>query len=143
MSNQSIRIGFVIINENYKTELESENGHRRTAFKWIVENNLKEEYYKVLGKNGIYDEEDFLMEYIGAIKLYAYGGNLYCAIPRVLNICKKNIENYFEKLGYKIINNGIYSEEKTKVKILKNDYNKTIIKKFNKEYMYNPLKDGD
>jgi len=102
-----------------------------------------EKFNEVLGKNGIYDEEDFLMEYIGAIKLYAYNGKLYCMIPKSLNICRIYFENYFEKLGYKVISNGIYDEEKTKIKVLKNEYNRTILKKHNNNYIYNPLKDGD
>ena len=143
MKEPSIKIGFIIINERYKMELESENGHRRTAFKWIKQNKLISEYNSVLGTNGIYDEEDFLMEYIGAIKLYAYDGKLYCVIPKILNICKNYFEKYFEKLGYEVISHGVYNEEKPKMKYLKNEYNKTIVKKFNKDLMYNPLKDGD
>lgn len=83
------------------------------------------------------------MEYIGAIKLYAYDGKLYCAIPKILNICKNYFENYFEKLGYEVIIHGVYNEEKSKVKVYKSDYNKTLVKKFNNNYIYNPLKDGD
>ena len=77
MKEPSIRIGFIIFNEGYKYELQSLNGHRKTAFNWIKKNNLIEKFYEVLGTNGIYDEEDFLMEYIGAIKLYGYS-EIFC-----------------------------------------------------------------
>ena len=143
MKEPSIKIGFIIFNEGYKFELRSENGHRKTAFNWIRNNNLLKEYYSVLGTNGIYDEEDFLMEYIGAIKLYAYDGKFYCVIPKILNISKNYYETFFEKLGYEVISHGVYNEEKPKIKCFKNEYNKTIVKKFNKNLMYNPLKDGD
>lgn len=124
-------------------QLPSENGHRKTAFNWIKQNNLMNVYINVLGTNNIYDEEDFLMEYIGAIKLYAYCGELYCWVPKIPDINKNFFRDYYEKLGYKIIGNNICDLEKTKVKILKNEYNRTIMKKNNNQYIYNPLKDGD
>ena len=143
MREPHLKIGFIIFNNDWKEELRSINGHRKTAFEWIKKNNLLDVFKSVLGTNRIYDEEDFLMEYIGAIKLYAYDGKLYCVIPKILNICKNYFEKYFEKLGYEVISHGGYNEEKPKMKYLKNEYNKTIVKKFNKDLMYNPLKDGD
>ena len=142
MKEPSIRIGFVIFNEGWKQELRSQNGHRRTAFKWIKDNNMLNTYYQVLGSNNIYDEEEFLIEYIGAIKLYAYDGNFYCRIPRMYSPEKSYLKRYYSMLGYRIISDGIYNEEEPKIKTLTYQYNKTVVKS-NIGLMYNPVRDGD
>ena len=142
MREPNIRIGFIIFNNDWKEELPSNNGHRRTAFNWIRDNKLMNVYKDIIGNNNIYDEEDFLIEYIGAIKLYAYRGNFYCRIPRTYSPEKSYLKRYYANLGYKIISNGIYDEEKTKEKVLTYQYNRTIIKS-NTGLIYNPVKDGD
>lgn len=142
MREPSIKIGFIIFNEGWKQELQSKNGHRRTAFKWIMNNNLINVYKNVVGSNDIYDEEDFLIEYIGAIKLYAHNGVFYCRIPRKYSPEKSYLKKYYSALGYKIISSGVYDEEKHKVKCLNYQYNRTVINSNNK-LIYNPVRDGD
>ena len=142
MKELSIRIGFIIFNQGWKQELQSKNGHRKTAFNWIRDNNMLETYKSMLGKNNIYDEEDFLIEYIGAIKLYAYSGHFYCRIPRIASPEKSYLKRYYSNLGYKIISDGIYDEKKPKVKVLSYEYNRTVVKS-KTGLMYNPMRDGD
>lgn len=141
MRDPKLKIGFIIFNPDWREELPTKDGHRKTAFNWIMKNQLKDVYNSVLGNNGIYDEEDFLIEYIGAIKLYAYMGNFYCVVPRIFNPEKSYLKRYYENLGYGIISDGIYDEEKPKTKVYQ--YNKTIISNNRKELVYNPLRDGD
>lgn len=143
MENPTLRIGFIILHPKYRCELEKTNGHRITALKWIRDNGLLELFYKVLNTENIYDEEDFLIEYIGAIKLYAYGGNFYCKMPRIYNSSKKYYKEFYESLGYKIIGDEFYLEEKPKTKVYKYQYNKTVINTIDNNLIYNPLKDGD
>lgn len=138
----NIRIGFIIFNEDWKEELPKENGHRKTAYNWIKNHNMLKLYEKVLGTNGINDEEDFLIEYIGAIKLYANRGNLYCRIPRMCSPEKSYLKRYYASLGYKIISDRVYDEEKPKIKTLTYEYNRTVINK-NNILRYNPVRDGD
>lgn len=144
MKEPTVRFGFIIINPNWKSELEWVNGHRNTACKWIRNNHLEELYKSVYGTNNIYDEEDFLINYIGAIKLYAYCGTHYCYIPRGVNPDKSYLKHYFKQLGYVIT--GVYDmeEKEANMKVKKFDYpyNKTVINKNNK-YYYNPYRDGD
>lgn len=143
MKEPTIDIGFIIFNEDWKEELVWKNGHRKTAFEWIKKHNFMELYNSIKGQNGIYDEEDFLVEYIGAVKLYAYRGNLYCSIPRMCDPNKSYLKHFFEAKGYQIVEAHSY-EEKQKQKVLTYEYpyNKTIINSQN-GMMYNPYRDGD
>ena len=142
MRDPKIRIGFIIFNNDWKEELSSGNGHRKTAWEWIRKHNLTDLYNKTIGKNNIYDEEDFLIEYIGAIKLYGYRGRFYCRIPRMRDPIKSYLKRYYTNLGYTIISDGIYEEEKPKTKVYTYQYNKTIINNNNKN-IYNPIREGD
>lgn len=142
MKEPNIKIGFIIFNDDWKEELPSNNGHRKAAFNWIQRNYMLDVFNSVLGSNNIYDEEDFLIEYIGAIKLYACRGDFYCRIPRLSSPEKSYLKRYYANLGYKVISDGIYDEEKTKVKVLSYEYNKTVINN-NNRLIYNPAKDGD
>lgn len=140
MKEPDIRVGFIIFNEEWKEQLITYEGHRKTAFNWIKQHNLINTFKQVVGKNEIYDEEDFLIEYIGAVKLYASNGKFYCRIPRMIDPNKSYLKKYYSNLGYKIISDGIYDEEKPKVYVYQ--YNKTVINN-NNVLMYNPVKDGD
>lgn len=144
MKEPTIRIGFIIINPNWKSEVVWDNGHRNTAVKWIRNNHFEELYSSVQGTNNIYDEEDFLINYIGAIKLYSYRGTFYCYIPSGIHPDKSYLKHYFEGLGYTIT--GVYNseekEENIKIKKFNFPYNKTVIK-MNNEYCYNPYREGD
>ncbi len=144
MLEPTIRIGFIIINPNWKSEIKWNNGHRRTACLWIRENNLEKLYDKMYGTNNIYDEEDFLINYIGAIKLYASRGNHYCYIPSGINPDKSYYKHFFQNLGYHITGAYITEEIEEKIKVKKFDYpyNQTVVNKNNK-YCYNQYRDGD
>ena len=122
--------------------MRTECGHRKTAWNWIKKHNLVDVFNSVVGNNNIYDEEDFLIEYIGAIKLYANRGNFYCRIPRMYNPNKSYLKRYYSNLGYNIISDGIYYEDKPKVRVLSYQYNRTVINN-NNILIYNPVKDGD
>ena len=47
MKEPTVRFGFIIINSNWKSELEWVNGHRNTACKWIKDNHLEELYSRL------------------------------------------------------------------------------------------------
>lgn len=64
MKEPNIRIGFIIFNPNWKSEIEWNNGHRNTACQWIRNHHFEELYQEIRGTNDIYDEEDFLINYI-------------------------------------------------------------------------------
>lgn len=144
MKEPTIKTGFIIINPNWKCELEWENSHRKAACKWIRDNNFEQLFNSIYGTNDIFDEEDFLINYIGAIKLYAARGNHYCYIPRGVNPDKSYIKHYYKQLGYIIT--GIYESElpaeNVKVKKFDYPYNNTVVS-VNNNYFYNPYRDGD
>lgn len=143
MREPELRIGFIIFNPYWKQEIRWRNGHRKTACEWIENSGLKNLFLEMYGTNHVYDEEDFLTNYIGAIKLYATGGQFYCYVPPIISPEKDYLRNYYENLGYRIIENHIYDEKK--VKYDTNDdyqYTKTVVKIKN-VYSYNPVKDGD
>lgn len=143
MREPELRIGFIIFNPYWKQELRWHNGHRKTACEWIENNGLKKLFLEMYGTNHVYDEEDFLTNYIGAIKLYATGGQFYCYVPPIISPEKDYLRNYYENLGYHIIENHIYDEKKIKDEISSNyQYTKTVVKIKN-VYTYNPVKDGD
>jgi hypothetical protein len=62
MKEPNIRIGFIILNDDWKEEIPSNNGHRNTAFNWIQKNNLLNVFNNVLGTHNINDEEDFVLK---------------------------------------------------------------------------------
>lgn len=142
MQEPSIKIGFIIFNQEWKQELEWCNGHRNTALKWIRDNNLMKAFLSVVGKNNIYDEEDFLIDYIGAVKLYAYNGKFYCRIPRMIDVNKSYLKRYFRSKGYKIVGECYEEDCHPKAKTYKYPYNKTVINEKNR-LCYNPYRDGD
>ena len=142
MEYYNLKIGFIIFNDRWKQELPSINGHRSTAFNWIRENNLLGVYKSVLGKNNIYDEVDFLLEYVGAVKLKCVLGNYYCILPKMEHPEKEYIKNYYKNLGYIIVNDIKYDEEDPKIKTFLYKYNRTVVNSGN-GYIYNPIKKGD
>lgn len=143
MIEPSIKVGFIIFNDDWKSEVEWHNGHSRTAREWVREHNLRDYFEKVKEANNLYDEEQFITDYIGAIKLYAYGGNFYCYAPKIVSVNKDYLCEYYQNLGYTIIGNMSYNEEKkNKVKQFSIPYNKTIVKS-NNGFIYNPYRDGD
>ena len=142
MEYYNIKIGFIIFNDKWKQQLPSINGHRSTAFNWIRENNLLDVYRKILGKKGIYDEVDFLMECVGAVKLVSILGNYYCVLPKMEHSEKDYIKNYYKNLGYIIVNDIKYDEEEPKIKTFSYKYNRTFLNS-DKGYIYNPVKIGD
>lgn len=143
MREPKIRIGYIIINPYWREELERGKSHSKTASEWINKYNFQNIFNTLLEEKRVIDEEDFLMNYIGAVKLCAYRGKFYCYLPSVVNDDKEYIKNYYENLGYIIIEGKIFDEEKYKEKTIYNyPYNKTLIKVRN-SYHYNPMRDGD
>ena len=47
MVDPNIKIGFIIVNPDWKEEIPWSNGHKKTAFEWIKKNNLMDLYNKV------------------------------------------------------------------------------------------------
>lgn len=143
MREPEIRIGFIIFNDDWKEELAWNNGHRKTAMEWIRDHNFMALYKSIEGKNGIYDEEDFLIDYIGAIKLYCYNGDFYCRLSKKNNPNASYYTQFYQNKGYNIVN-GYVCEEKSKQKVLKYEYpyNATVINHHNC-MIYNPYRDGD
>lgn len=147
MREPTIKIGFIIFNPYWREELEWNNGHRKTACEWIKNYNFMELFDSIKGQNNIYDEEDFLTDYIGAIKLYASRGQFYCYVPSIISPDKDYLKKFFKDLGYHIIENGIFDENMIQYNQKYNEqcdcgYNKTLIKTRGR-YYYNPLKNGD
>lgn len=143
MKEPVIQIGFIIFNEAWKEELVWKNGHRKTAIEWIKKNNLMEIYNSIEGKYGIYDEEDFLIDYIGAIKLYCYRGDFYCRMSKINNQNASYLKHFYQNKGYNIVD-GYICEERSKQKVLKyeHSYNTTVIN-YRNHMIYNPYRDGD
>ena len=59
MVDPNIKIGFIIVNPDWKEEIPWSNGHKKTAFEWIKKNNLMDLYNKVKenGKDGVEIDE--------------------------------------------------------------------------------------
>lgn len=144
MKEPTLTLGFIIFNDGYKVEIPWCNGHWRTAHDWVVKNKFYNLFLKVQGTNNIYDEEDFLINYIGAIKLYANNGNFYCYAPDINSVYKDYLCKYYQNLGYQIIGHTSFNDEKkSKVKKFNIPYNKTVVKNNNNQYIYNPFREGD
>ena len=121
MKEPLIRVGFIILRPEYEEELETSGiGHWKTARKWIKEKGLQEIMQKVCADpdNDIWDEEDFLIQYVGAIKLHCMNGVKKAYIPRVI-INKEYIsylKRYYRSLGYVIYGNvGKDTDEKEQI----------------------------
>lgn len=144
MIDPNIKIGFIIVNPDWKEEIPWSNGHKKTAFEWIKKNNLMDLYNKVKEKSEpSFDEKEFLINYIGAIKLYAQRGHFYCLLPNMLSIEKTYLKHYYKNMGYQIIENSVFDEEfNPKVKKYEIPYNQTVVKTKN-GLSYNPYKSGD
>ena len=155
MRKPNILIGFIVFNPKYETEIQSDvRGHNWTAKNWIQKNNL-EKIYKELRddpNNDIWDYEDFLINYIGAVKLYVTRGQRIAYIPKNTsnNAYKSLIKRHYKDEGYIIT--GTYSEEsniksENKYPSLKVQYYRTVIpiKESNgkEKYIYNPYINGD
>ena len=99
MVDPSIKIGFIIVNPDWKEEIPWSNGHKKTGFGWIKKNNLMDLYYKEKEESepGI-DEEEFLINYICAIKLYEQIGHFYCLLPNMLCIEKTYLKHYYKNM---------------------------------------------
>lgn len=151
MDEPRIRIGFIIFQEGLQQEIEIINGkgHARTARIWVKNNNLYEKYEEVKEVNKkIQDEEDFLIHYIGAIKLHASSGMLRCYVPRTIqrNSYKSSLKRFYRNLGYIIWGDTTYEEYIHEVKNPPCNYNQTVIEttiKGEKQYIYNPWREGD
>ena len=144
MEEPTLKLGFIIFKDECIVEIPWRNGHWKTAHEWLIKNNLYDLFLKVQGTNNIYDEEDFIMNYIGAIKLGAQNGVFYCYAPDINSAYKDYLCKHYQDLDYKIIGHtSIDIEEKIKAKCFSIPYNKTLIVNNNNQYIYNPFRDGD
>ena len=155
MREPSISIGFIIYNPRYEQEIKCDvRGHYWTARNWVKNNNLEDLYQEIRSnpENSIWDYEDFLINYIGAVKLYVTRGKRIAFIPKNLsnNTLRSLIKKHYRENGYIILGN--YTEkssinEKNEYPSLKVEYNRTIIpikdSNGNEKYIYNPYINGD
>ncbi len=155
MREPSISIGFIIFNPRYETEIKCDvRGHYWTARNWIENNNLEELYQEIRNnpENNIWDYEDFLINYIGAVKLYATRGQKIAYIPKNTsnNAYKSLIKRHYKEEGYTISGNFIEESsisKRNEYPSLKVEYYRTIIpiKELDgkEKYVYNPYINGD
>ena len=90
--------GFIFPN-GYKLEKQSLS-HRNCAYHYIVENNLINEYKLYKEKIGG-DEDNFLVECLGAVKICHYFGNHYIYVSKIYNHYIKELVQIYEYAGYK------------------------------------------
>lgn len=121
-------------------------GHRKCAYKYIMEHNLKEEYDKFKG-----GEDEFLIERLGAIKICHYCGNHYIYLPKVvgwyINEMRKLYQNNNFIVKYCYVQDSMKEYDERIFDTKGYSYNQTVIKDIDFDgniiYKYNPLRIGD
>ena len=124
-------------------------GHRKIAFRYIVDNNLLKKYDKYEQEIGG-REDDFLIECLGAVKICHYFGVHYIYVPKLHGSYIDDIEKLYKSEGYKVCYyraNYHLNISVTNKKEFVNSYNQTVvcsIDKYGKKcYIYNPNRKGD
>lgn len=159
MREPTITVGFIIFREGYEMELRKDGlFHSEVAERWVKSSPFNEVYNKIMEdkQNTVYNGyEDFLLNYVGAIKLYDLEGErLCCYIPRGNNCESKSyLRDYFtnsslirfgQEISYEMY--GDINEELVH-NIQRPEYipiyNKSIIMDSNGIYHYNPARQGD
>lgn len=153
MKSPTVRVGFIIFRPGMEEEIEvSAKGHWWTAHDWIKSHNMCDLYQEMVDKNIFHDCEDFLTDYIGAIKLHNVSGKRKCYIPKINffnSSYKSSLKRYFKQKGYYIYGD-ISQDSIVHINVLdlsKYGYNRTVIPKTTEEgtiiYQYNPSRNGD
>lgn len=141
-----LKIGFVIFNPDYECDVPTIKGHWWAANNWIKDHNQEKEFLEFCKKNNISeDPEEFLMEYIGAIKLYAHRGQFFCQIPKKKSVKKSSLKRFYKTEGY-VITGYQYEDAVPETESVRTNYTNQIICRNNngrEEFFYNPLRDGD
>lgn len=124
-------------------------GHRRTAFRYIVEHNFLDEYNQYEEKIGG-REDDFLIECLGAAKVCHYCFVHYIYVPKLHGTYIDSIEKLYKTAGYKVCYYSRNIELNISVAVKNfqiNSYNQLVVcgvDKYGKKcYMYNPNRTGD
>ena len=73
-------------------------GYCKMALKYIVDNNLLKQY-----EEANIAEDDFLIEYLGCVKIAMYRGKKYIFIPQIVNWYIAQITKVYKDSGYKVI----------------------------------------
>ena len=148
----TLRVGFIIFRYGMEEEIPiyRAKGHWATAKKWVFDHGLQDLFNRVAEKDQRLSQyDDFLTDYIGAIRLHTVGGVFKCYIPRFMNNANKSfLKRYYRHLGYEIYGDVSCDEVERSIKLLVPlNYGKTLVesKTFNGEkfYTYNPYRIGD
>lgn len=157
MREPKIATGFIIFREGCEDQLTTGGvGHWRTARNWVESSKFRSEFYKVVNNpnyGDIHDYDDFLTDYVGAVRLYSLGGYLYCRIPRGNNNeYKSYLKNFFssndviingEKLTYRIYGDVSLETTITEKPVHIPNYNQLLVVDEEGNYHYNPNRIGD
>lgn len=153
MKSPKVRMGFIIFRPGMEEEIERETeGHWWTARKWIKTHNMENLYNDLLERRIVMDEEDFLTDYVGAIKLHNVSGKRKCYIPKItfsISSYKSSLKRYFRQKGYYVY--GDISQDNivhiNTEELSKYGYNRTVIPEVTEYgtivYKYNPSRIGD
>ena len=119
-------------------------GHCKVAREYLEKVGLYGEYRK----SNVSAEDDYLIEYLGAIKVAAYRGVRYIYIPRIHGWYLNQIAKMYIRNGFKpLYMNANYSCDKADLDCSDSNYNTTVIRRVTAdgkvEYCYNPLRNGD
>ena len=144
-SKLPIRTVFILSDKYSDNIIEFYNGHRDTAWRYLLRHNLIEEYRK----SGISAEDDYLVERLGAMKLYHSifkGHKDLVYVKRQSDPYIKRMIKLYEEEGWTIVYCNVISEEsegnQRKAGKIIDDYNQSVIW-INGNYMYNPKRIGD
>ena len=124
-------------------------GHRKAAYRYIVDNNFLEKYNKYEEETSG-GEDDFLIEVLGAVKICHYCGRHYIYVPKLHGTFIDRMEKLYKNAGYKVcyLSTNISLSVSVTVKNLNvTSYNRTVVcgmdKYGKKRYIYNPNRIGD
>lgn len=141
MSKLPVTVGFIFPNGRL---LETGGrGHCKTAMRYIMENNLVNEFNQYNGA-----EDDFLIEQLGAAKVAQCLGNFYLFLPKGHGWYLEEIKWIYRKAGYTIkYCHKLLAYEGIENRYSPNDYNRTVCQKVKTDgkivYTYNPNRIGD
>lgn len=124
-------------------------GHRKMAFRYIVQHGLQKKYYKYEQEKGG-GEDEFLIDVLGAVKICHYCGVHYMYVPKLHGIYIDSIEKIYRNAGYKVLYYNTNTVENLKVLVSNiniNSYNLTVVQGIDENgkkcYMYNRNREGD